>query len=66
MDLTRVQRLMYSLSEDSRLSSLVRYPAPNFATIVFSPSRLVRLGSALDTGPQRRHPRVISTQPTRR
>ena len=37
MDLTRVQRLMYSLSVDSRLSSLVRHPAPNFATTVFHP-----------------------------
>ncbi len=66
MDLTRAQRLMYSLSVDSRFSSLVRHPAPNYVAIVFSPSRLVRLGPACDTGLQRRHPNVISTQPTGR
>jgi hypothetical protein len=56
MDLTRVQRLMYSLTADSRVSPLVRHSAPNYAAIVFSPSRLVRLGSALDTALQQRHP----------
>jgi hypothetical protein len=56
MDLTRLQRLMYFLSAGSRVSSLVRHLAPNYAAIVFSPGRMVRLGSALDSAAQQRHP----------
>jgi hypothetical protein len=56
MDLTRLQRWMYSLSVGSRVSPLVRHPAPNWAASVFSPSRMVRLGSPLDTAFQQRHP----------